>query len=79
MGIRIGADAVNYQRKIENLEMAVLHMMRAVNSLSAAVEAERDEKRGKPKGGLLGAGDPDALVQEARKHLQLALEVFENA
>jgi hypothetical protein len=66
---------MNYQRKIEHLELAVLSLTRAVNDLVGAVQAARVEKKGGPTG-LLDTlhGDADSLVLAASKHVQEALE-----
>ena len=65
---------MNQQQRIERLELAVLHLSRAVNDLVGAVQAAKIEAQGGPRG-LLDTlhGDSEGLVRQAYKHVEQAV------
>ena len=69
---------MNYERKIERLELAVLHLTRAVNDLVDALESTRIEAKARPLrvAGITLHSDPEAAIRAAKEHLKEALDTI---
>jgi hypothetical protein len=69
---------MNQQRRIEQLELALLHLVRSVNDLVDAVETARAEARGGPiklPGDSLHS-DPESALRAAKEHIKEALDTI---
>jgi len=69
---------MNYERKIERLELAVLHLTRAVNDLVDALESTRNEANASAirVAGTTLHSDPESAIRAAKEHLKEALDMI---